>query len=261
MKKRICMTVMAFVMVLSLAACAEKDVQTSTNEEVVASTSVEEKTSVEASAEQTSEASVEEVPEASVEEASQDETTVPEKNFAVGIVDNNVYENTYAGVGCSLPEDWIILDQEQMLAYNQLTAESVGDDYAQLVDSLQTAYDMIAINSTNMDTITILFEKLDGLKFLLTEDTYLDATLSQSVTLEALTNMGMEGIEMAKDTISFAGKERQCIKIKGNVAGVMDFYEVLIPVKLSKHFYCMTIASYGEDRSQSTADLFYAIEE
>ncbi len=252
------MTVMAFVMVLSLAACAEKDVQTSTSEEVVASASVEEKEDVVVS-EEAPEAS-EEVPEASVEEIPE-EASVPEKDFAVGTIENNVYENTYAGLGCALSEDWIILDQEQMLTYNQLTAESVGDDYAQLVDSLQTAYDMIAVNSTNMDTITILFEKLDGLKFLLTEDTYLDATLSQSVTLEALTNMGMEGIEMAKDTISFAGKERQCIKITGNVAGVMDFYEVLIPVKLSKHFYCMTIASYGEDRSQSTADLFYAIEE
>lgn len=252
MKKRIMLAIMSLVMVASLAACAEQKVVSvpadaevsvsETNEAVETSTEASEETSVEASTEDA----------APAEE---------EKAFAVGVVNENVYENAYLGFGCKLGENWTLLSEEQIKEYNQITTDTLGDEYAKQMEALDVAFDMMAINeTTQLDNINVIMQKLSGVSLILTEESFIDISLSDPATKEALESTGYVNVEISKEKINFLGKEHVCLKSHASYQDYFELYQAIIPVKVSGHMGVVTISSFGEDNTQALADLFYVVE-
>lgn len=241
MKKKILLTILSMGMVLSLAACAEQKVVSVSDD--VAEISVETETSEEAG------------------ESEEAEETEEVKEFEVGQLSENTYENSYIGVGCKLDESWALLSEEQIKQYNQITSETLGEDYAEQVAALDSAFDMMAINVDNqVDNINVILQKLSGLQLLINENTFVEAAIADPSTKQGLEATGYENVVLEKGTINFLGEEHICIRTSADFQDTVKLYQALIPVKTSGHIACITITTYMEDNTQAVADLFYAVE-
>ena len=52
-----------------------------------------------------------------------------DKDFLLGTVNGNVYENSFIGIGCELDKNWNFYNEEQILEVNDMTKDMVGEDY------------------------------------------------------------------------------------------------------------------------------------
>lgn len=177
--------------------------------------------------------------------------------LSLGTSANNTYENKFLGIGCKLDSDWTFYTDDEILEMNNMTKDLVGDEYAEVMESAQTLYDMYASTSDSMQTVNINIENL-GLVYgtVLDEDAYIDAAL-ESVK-GVLESMGFENVTVKKTTVTFAGETRGAIAVAGEVSDV-KFYEKLVCIKVGKYMACVTVASYIDDSTDEVLSAFYAL--
>lgn len=180
-----------------------------------------------------------------------------EDAFSKGTSENNVYENEFLGMGCSLDSSWTFQTDEQIEEMNKSAAAQSGLDYETYYDNASVIYDMHAVNENATDNMIVSFENLGVLYgAVIDEQAYLDATIETVGT--AYANMGFEVIstEIADGTI--AGETHKTLAIELNTNGT-PYYQKVYVVQQGKYMCVLTFSAATEEALDAMAASFYAL--
>lgn len=104
-----------------------------------------------------------------------------DKDFLLGTVNGNVYENSFIGIGCELDKNWNFYNEEQILEVNDMTKDMVGEDYKKYFTEKSYYIDMMAVHSNGMDTVNINVQKLELAQSMFSEDDYIDSAANDDL--------------------------------------------------------------------------------
>jgi hypothetical protein len=158
-----------------------------------------------------------------------------DKPYTSGLTLGSVYNHSYFGFKCVLPEGWSFYTDEQI-------AQLQGN--AQDIEKSGSAMEMYASEDSTggLYTLNVVVEKLPSAA--LSEEKYVESCLDK--TKAALESAGFQ-IDVCKAaTVQFAGKTHAAIEIQGTYMG-LDLYETLVVVKEGKYLACVTACSFMEN--------------
>lgn len=109
---------------------------------------------------------------------------------------DNVYTNNYLGFSFTLPENWVVASDEELLsmldtAIDQYTSDDVQDKYKEAMEKATSFYDFAIFNLNTNESFMLNIEDLSKTvgAILLSEDQFMDQLESQ------LDDMEVEGVE------------------------------------------------------------------
>ena len=178
-----------------------------------------------------------------------------DKPYTSGLTLGNVYNHSYFGFKCVLPEGWSFYTDEQIAQLQGYTQDMMGQDYADIIEKSGSAMEMFAAEDSTggLYTLNVVVEKLPSAA--LSEEKYVESCLDK--TKAALESAGFQ-IDVCKAaTVQFAGKTHAAIEIQGSYMGV-DLYETLVVVKEGKYLACVTAGSYMENYTSDILGFFAA---
>ena len=245
--KRVLSIVLILVLALSITACGGGDPKTTT----VPSTTAPITTTAPV---------VTQAPTTQPAEAPTEAPTQPaeaERDPKLGYLSGRTYINEFVGVQATLNEAWTIADDTYLSQLSGITADAIKDQALaeQLRDS-GIAYALFASADDGLVTLNMVIEDL-GLLYgtILSEQSY--AEMSVGGLKDGLTGMGMEEVTVEVVKVNFAGQEHAGLQVHGIVSGV-DFYELLVCVKVDSYMVSVCAASYYENITGNILDLFTA---
>lgn len=169
---------------------------------------------------------------------------------------NNVYENSFIGIGCKLDDEWTFLTDDEILKMNNFTKGLVGEEYEKYLENSNVLTDMVAHYSNGSDTINVQLEKLPLPYYTMTEEQYVET--SKDMISGPLANMGMENITVENGTIEFIGKEYPCINISATYQGT-PCYELMVIKKCPGYMSSVVIATWETNTTKDLLANFYAL--
>lgn len=245
--KRIVSLILAAMMLLSMTACGSKPADVRGEVETVAATEAQIQGEVET-------APATEAPET---EPAEEAEEAEEVDVQLGTTDSNTYTNKFLKLRCTLGADWEFYTDEEIRELNQLTQDSLSDQYAEMVKNADTLQDMYAINNETGETVNITISKMSLFAgAVLTTEDYADMAIPQLGP--ALESAGMTDVQVSKDTISFTGEDTTALRITCKVDGY-DLFETMAVLKRGAYIICITSASYIEDTTMGALDAFAKI--
>ena len=177
-----------------------------------------------------------------------------------GVIENNVYENAFLGIGCELDEDWVFYTDEEIAENNGIAVEMLEDEELQelleenptLTEMWATYEDGILVTGINIENLGLLYGMV------LDEDAYID--LSLEGVERSIEAAGLEDDKAEKITIEFAGAERSAIRVTGMYGGEVAFYQTQVCIKVGSYMALILLQSSDEDLTEELAGLYYALE-
>ena len=199
--------------------------------------------------------------------AATETTTVTDGSVSLGRIVGGSYENTYAGYGCKLDENWQYYTAEELQDLSELTQELLEDSkLAEQTGSYAQITDMMAENAQSLQSMNVLYTRLSFQERLLysnmSEEALIDTTLKQKdVLLETYAQAGMDVSSIEKVQVSFLGEEHYAIRTTAKVQGVDYYILQLFDFNLGGQYYVtLTMSSFEEDTTSELLDLFYPVE-
>ena len=178
-----------------------------------------------------------------------------DKPYTSGLTLGSVYNHSYFGFKCVLPEGWSFYTDEQIAQLQGYTQDMMGQDYADIIEKSGSAMEMFAAEDSTggLYTLNVVVEKLPSAA--LSEEKYVESCLDK--TKAALESAGFQ-IDVCKAaTVQFVGKSHAAIEIHGSYMGV-ELYETLVVVKEGKYLACVTAGSYMENYTSDILGFFAA---
>lgn len=179
-----------------------------------------------------------------------------EVKFSIGNASGNKYESNFIGIGCLLDSGWTFYTDAQIAELNNITAETLGDDYISQVEKANLVYDMYATNASG-DTINVTLEKLSGLTGVINAETYVDTCIPQLKT--SMSQMGVTLEKCEKTQFAFAGKIVDGISIvmsaNGNYA-----YQKIACLKRGSYIAVIGFSTYTTDSTDALISKFYSLD-
>ena len=183
-----------------------------------------------------------------------------DKAPAMGTFDSGslVYTNEFLGVRCQLEEKWDVFDTDQMSELQGLSANYTNDEeLKKLLDDEGSAQLFYAQADAGLQTLNIAVEDLGKVYGkLINEKQYAELSLEQ--VEPALEGVGFSVVSADITSIDFAGDTHTAIVIHGQLQE-LDFYEVLVCVKVDKYMALVTAGSYDTDVTGDTLDMFSSL--
>ena len=182
--------------------------------------------------------------------------TVEEVEFKRSTVSGTVVSNEMIGIGVDFVSDWEIEDDDTM-AYLNGISEFTEENIKSVFDKSGILYDAYAMYETG-DNVSVIIEDLSVTvrNAGISEEKYVDIAYP---SLESqLTAQGITVDDISRDTLTFAGAESPCVKIKISVSGT-TLYEYQLYKKAGKYMGIYTITAVSEEGAKELADKFYAL--
>ena len=177
-----------------------------------------------------------------------------QSGFQRGTIENGIYTNTFAGIGCQLSDDWTYYTDEQLAELSGVVAES-SEEMQKAMEDGKSTYDMFASAMEGLVTINVVYEDLGALYGkLLDEAGYLEIAVPKLE--DALASMGLSNVKVEQTPVQFAGLVREGAVISGEMDGV-PMYETLVCIKQEGYMCCVTMCSWTEDITADLVELFY----
>lgn len=257
--KRILALSLILALLVSVTACGSSEPTEATTEPTTETTTAAPTETTTAAPTETTEAPTEPTTEAPTETttAAPTETTetptegedTPELSVegVLGTQDGYRYENSSLGISCDLDENWYIFSEAELAALVGLTADAINDEaISNLLENSGAAYLFYAqqLDPSSTKSINIVLENTGLMGMLLTEDSYID--LSMTNLKAALEASGITELVIEKAKVQFAGEEHSSISITGKI-GDQAIYEQVIPLVFKDRVACITIATFGTD--------------
>ncbi len=92
-----------------------------------------------------------------------------QSGFQRGTIENGIYTNTFAGIGCQLSDDWTYYTDEQLAELSGVVAES-SEEMQKAMEDGKSTYDMFASAMEGLVTINVVYEDLGALYGKLLDD-------------------------------------------------------------------------------------------
>ena len=228
--KKLTAFLIALVLLLSLAACAQEEVLTSHRR---ADRKI----------------AVKETTEVTEDETQTDESDVDSKR---GKFDGQTYENTFLGIGCTLDRQWMYATPEEVEQIMAASGSAMG--ISGLSDE-DVYYDMFAATSEGYQ-ISVTFSK----------DTYLTKKLSEEELLEASADMleyyiqsaGYENLQTGIEEFSFLDYDTKVLKVSADAYG-RTLCEYIVTFRTQKHIVSITVFAESEEACAQLIDQFYTL--
>ncbi len=192
-------------------------------------------------------------------------TAETDKTVSLGRMEGGAYTNAYAGYGCALDSNWTFATAEELQDLPDNVQEMFADtELGDAASSLQQIMDMQAENVQDLTSINIVYTKLDLQSkiayALMSEEDVIDSVLAQKDTLiTTYQQMGIENATLKKDTVTFLGEEHTVVRMNASIQGVPYYTMQIMDYKLGNYGVTLTLASYGEDKTDSLLELFYKV--
>lgn len=178
-----------------------------------------------------------------------------EDNFGTGTIQDNVYWNETMKIGCALDETWYFYSEEEIMETNGLTADMLEGKIAEMIENGGAITDMFAQNLETGATVNVVFKRVSLANSLLyNEKNYIEA--STATVEEALTQMGIENVELTIQDMEFMGETHCAVLITGLYSDV-PVYEQVAVVKDGRNFIVVTIFSVLEGEAEEVLSCFF----
>ncbi len=177
------------------------------------------------------------------------------KEFSLGTVSGQVWENEYLGLGCEFPDSWFFSSEKEIAELNGMTLEYIPEDFAEQMENADIVYDMLARSQAGMANVNVNFQKLTALQILTFDvrDT-IEGTLG--VVKEAYENMGYTNVSASLEEVQIDGKALDCMYLHADM-GDSEIYVKAFMVLCDRHVANVTIAASSEAELQQLADSYY----
>ena len=172
--------------------------------------------------------------------------------------DGLVYENAFIGLGCTLPSDWTFYSDEEIMQLNNYTADVMGEEYKELMESAQIVYDMYADDSTGMNNINVSLEKIDN-RMLAGVDVADIYAQNAAMFVEMYTSMGCSNVVAEPTTFDIGGEEFDGIAISAEING-STLYQKCFGVKCNGYLASIAITAYADDVTDDIISSFYLVD-
>ena len=186
-----------------------------------------------------------------------------DNSFSLGAMQGGIYENTYAGFGCKLNENWVYKTAEELQDVTGLTEEMFeGTDldfsaYNQILDMMAECSDPFAsinIQYTALSAQERLAHAMAG------EEGLIDGTLQQKdLLISTYAQAGIDVSAMEKVTVNFCGEERFAIHTTASIQGTNYFILQLFYTNIAPYYVTVTLGAFVEDTTPQLAELFYKL--
>ena len=172
------------------------------------------------------------------------------------------YQNDYFGYKCVLPEDWYVLNDEEISELIGETNEAFSDSESfklirKSLDDGASVTEFYAYSADYSQTINIVLSKGKLLDLLLPNPILLETAMLVSAT--ALEDMGLTNISHKIDKVDFLGKENYALNVEGDIQSD-TLYQVTFLLRKGFYLSTISVSGYDQDSLQSLLDYFQVIE-
>ena len=122
-----------------------------------------------------------------------------------------------------------------------------------MITSMAVIQDMMATHVNQMDTVSVVLEKLNGAALLITEEQYM--SLAKDSAVNALISMGLNVTSSEVVTVQLAGEDHVALAIAGDFSG-LNVYEYMVVVKCNGYMACITACTWLENTCMDILNQF-----
>lgn len=176
---------------------------------------------------------------------------------SLGRVEGNTYTNTYAGFACTLDSNWTFKSAAELQelpgeAAALLTGSALE---AEKIEATMIA-DMMAENTAELCNINVQYQKLDESQRKLfanaTPEQVIDELMKQKdVLIAAYEQAGMSNVTMEKKAVTFLGESYTAALTTCSVSGVPCYILQIQDYSRGAYGVTLTVTCFGEDNTQS----------
>ena len=184
------------------------------------------------------------------------------KEFSLGTVNGNSYENDFVGIRCDLPQAWTIYDEAQLAKMIGLISDTFTEgDFEDLVEETGSSIIFYAENTSTLSSINITVADTESYDLAMSDHKKLvDAMVEQMPEMmEQTYSTNITDINVEADTFSFCGEDTYGTYITASVYGAPIFQRQVIAVE-GTYNITLTVCSYYEDSTMELLELFTAYE-
>lgn len=177
--------------------------------------------------------------------------------FSLGKVSNNVYENSYIGIGARFDSSWHFYTEDEIKQINNTAIEFAGEEYQELMENADVVYDMFAQTDDLLSSVNIAMEKVNPIQ-IATVDLKLSLEVSIPTVTSSYEKMGYKNVKAEVSTVEFAGETRDVLNLTGELNG-STFYLSTVNMKATSHVVNVTVGSFDKNVVDNTLKSFYAL--
>ena len=159
--------------------------------------------------------------------------------FSAGSSVDHTYKSAFIGIQCFLDLDWTFMSDAEISAEN--------------LPNATVRYDMMANHSNNLDSVSVVLEKLSAADRAITAEEYLTAAKDPTVEALSAVEITVNSAEIVK--IRFAGEEHTALAIAGNYVGY-PIYEYLVAIKCGSYMACVTVCTWDTNTCMDILNQF-----
>lgn len=177
-------------------------------------------------------------------------------HFSMGTTEGLVYENSFIGLGCQLPEGFAFTSAEELEDLNEVTPDMSEDERNTLYSQADTLYLMQA-NNEEGGGVGINLENTEAKGATVTSAKGYMATAKNELP-SAMQSMGFTDVTITENPLTFAGKEYNALQVSGSIYEE-KFFQNYICYEVDKYLVIVSYGAYGEDVVKALTEAFYAI--
>ena len=195
----------------------------------------------------------------------QSRLTEEEHPMALGRVEDGVYTNTYAGIGCRLGEGWDWATAQELQELSREVQEALeGTAVGSTIQDGTQIYDMQAQNVEALTTTNVVFTKLSAKErlayALMSDEDIIRTTLEQEDALvESYAKAGIMVTSMEAVQVSFLGESRTALRTQSTYQGVAYYMLQVFDYRLGEFGMTLTVGSFQEDHTRELLELYYPL--
>lgn len=172
------------------------------------------------------------------------------------------YRNDYFGYQCVLPDDWYVLNADEVDQVLGTTKDALGEGEASDVikkslDDGTSIMDFYAVSGSGTQTINIVLGKVTLLQRLLSEKQLMEASLP--LMSAGLENMGAQNITYTNEMVTILGKEHAATFISAEYQGISLTERVCLILKGS-YLSTITITDMANNSPEDALTYFQPID-
>lgn len=179
---------------------------------------------------------------------------VTAKEFSLGTVSGNHYENDFVGIQCDLDSYWVIYDEEGISKLTGALYDSFTEEEAKkMVEESGSAMIFYAQNTFTFSTINITVSDTESYSMAMGDHKKLIDTMVEQMP-ELLEQSYMTDVSCTAETFSFCGEDNYGIYTTASVYELPLFERQVILVE-GTYSITLTVCAYQQDTTMELMDL------
>lgn len=159
------------------------------------------------------------------------------------------YRNDYFKLACTLPNDWYVLNQQELIQLFGVIDDVSGqsetlDGFQSMVESGHAQFDFYALTADGMKSMNVVTGSITIADFLSSEQQALDE--STPLVLKMLEEVDISNLSTSTDEIQFCGETHVALSIQGDFNGE-KIHEKMLFIRRGFSVFTITASSLIED--------------